>query len=77
MPMTRAEEFGGGNPQNLYCVNCTYPDGRLKSREDAFEGMVAFMMATRKLGRKEAELAAGEYMAKMPAWGASMEQKST
>lgn len=77
MPMTKPEEFGGGNPENLYCVNCTYPDGRLKSREDAYEGMVAFMMATQKLGRKEAELAASEYMAKMPAWGAPIEQKSS
>jgi uncharacterized glyoxalase superfamily protein PhnB len=77
MPMTRPEEFGGGNPQNLYCVNCTHRDGRLKSHQEVLDGMVAFMMATQKLGRKEAELAAEEYMAKMPAWGASIEHKST
>ena len=71
MPMTRPEEFGGGNPANIYCVNCSNPDGTLKSREEVYEGMVNFMMKSQNMDRKTAEGAAKEYMAKMPAWGGS------
>jgi len=31
MPMTKPEDFGGGNPDNLCCVHCSNPDGILKS----------------------------------------------
>jgi uncharacterized glyoxalase superfamily protein PhnB len=68
MPMTKPEEFGGGNPSNIYCVHCSKPDGSLKSREEVFAGMVGFMMASQNMDRKTAEVAAKEYMAKMPAW---------
>ena len=68
MPMTKPEEFGGGNPDNIYCVHCSNPDGSLKSREEVFEGMVNFMMTSQNMDRETAEIAAKEYMAKMPAW---------
>jgi len=31
MPMIKLEDFGGGNPENLYCVYFSNPDGSLKS----------------------------------------------
>jgi len=68
MPMTKPEDFGGGNPNNIYCVNCTNPDGSLKSYEEALEGMTNYMMAFQDLDREAAEEAAREYMSKMPAW---------
>lgn len=68
MPMTKLEEFGGGNPANIYCVHCANPDGSLKSREEVFQGMVVFMMMSQNMDRESAETAAEEYMAKMPAW---------
>ena len=68
MPMTKPEDFGGGNPENLYCVYCSKPDGSLKSYKEVFEGMVNFMMMSQKMDRKTAESAAKERMAKMPAW---------
>jgi len=68
MPMTKPEDFGGGNPENLYCVNCCKPDGSLKSHDEVFEGMVGFMMKTQNMDRGTAEIAASEYMSKMPAW---------
>ena len=68
MPMTKAEDFGGGKPDNIYCVHCSNPDGSLKSREQVFEGMVNFMMTSQNMDRETAERAAKEYMAKMPAW---------
>ena len=68
MPMTKLEEFGGGNPANVYCVHCSNPDGSLKSREEVFEGMTNFMMMSQNMDRQTAEEAAKEHMAKMPAW---------
>ena len=71
MPMTKLEDFGGGNPANLYCVHCSHPDGSLKSRDEVFEGMVNFMMMSQNMDRQTAEKAATEHMAKMPAWSGS------
>jgi uncharacterized glyoxalase superfamily protein PhnB len=68
MPMTKPENFGGGNPENLYCVYCSKPDGSLKSREEVFKGMVNFMMMSQKMDKGTAESAAKERMSKMPAW---------
>ena len=68
MPMTRLEDFGGGNPENLYCVYCSNRDGSLKSYKEVFEGMVNFMMTSQKMDRDTAESAGKEHMAKMPAW---------
>ena len=68
MPMTKPEDFGGGNPENLYCAYCSKTDGSLKSREEVFEGMVNFMMMSQKIDKGTAESAARERMSKMPAW---------
>jgi uncharacterized glyoxalase superfamily protein PhnB len=68
MPMAKPEDFGGGNPENLYCVHCSNPDGSLKSYEEVFEGMVNFMVSSQKMGRKTAESAVKERMSSMPAW---------
>ena len=68
MPMSRSEEFGGGNPENLYCVYCSNPDGSLKSRKEVFEGMVDFMMKSQEMDREIAENAARDRMSRMPAW---------
>jgi uncharacterized glyoxalase superfamily protein PhnB len=68
MPMTKLEDFGGGNPKNLYCVYCSNPDGNLKSYKEVFEGMINFMMMSQKMDRKAAENAVKERMSRMPAW---------
>jgi len=68
MPMTKPEDFGGGNPENKYCVHCSNPDGSLKSYDEALEGMTNFMMKMQNMDRETAESAAREYMSKMPAW---------
>jgi uncharacterized glyoxalase superfamily protein PhnB len=68
MPMTKPEDFGGGHPENLYCVYCSNPDGSLKSYKEVFEGMVNFMMMSQKMDRKTAESAVKERMSRMPAW---------
>ena len=69
MPMSKLEDFGGGNPANVYCVHCSKPDGSLKSRDEVLAGMVNFMMMSQNMNRETARAAAKEHMAKMPAWG--------
>lgn len=68
MPMTKVEDFGGGNQESLYCVYCSNPDGSLKSYEQVFEGMVNFMMMSQNVDRQAAESAVKERMSSMPAW---------
>jgi hypothetical protein len=68
MPMTKPEDFGGGNPENLYCVHCSNPDGSLKSYDEVLTGMANFMMMSQNMDRETAESASKEYMSKMPAW---------
>jgi uncharacterized glyoxalase superfamily protein PhnB len=68
MPMTKLEDFGGANQENLYCVYCSNADGSPRSREEVFENMVSFMMMSQKMDGKTAEIAAKEHMSKMPAW---------
>ena len=71
MPMANKEDFGGGDENNIYCVYCSNPDGSLKKYEDVYEGMVNFMMTSHKMDRESAEVAAKEYMSRMPAWSDS------
>jgi hypothetical protein len=68
MPMRTTQEFGGGNPENLYCTYCTDDSGNLKSYEEVFGGMVAFTMQNGGVTQSEAEKMAKEGMAKQPAW---------
>jgi len=68
MPMTKLEDFGGGNPANIYCVHCSNPDGSLKSYDEVLEGMVNFMMMSQNMDREAAGREAKEYMSRMPAW---------
>jgi uncharacterized glyoxalase superfamily protein PhnB len=68
MPMSSPENFGGGDTENKYCVNCCLPDGSLKSYEEVLEGMAGFMMQSRNMDRATAVSAAREYLAIMPAW---------
>jgi len=68
MPMSKPEDFGGGNPENLYCVHCSNPDGSLKSYKEVSQGMTSFMMQSQNMDRETAEKAARDYMSKMPAW---------
>ncbi len=69
MPMVAIEDFGGGSTDNTFCAHCTTPEGSLKSYDEVLEGMIGFMMMTRKMDRTTAKDAAREYMSEMPAWG--------
>jgi hypothetical protein len=66
--MRNQEDFGGGQPDNVYCVHCTDIEGKLKPYEVVLGNMKNF--AVRSMGVSEAEALkmAQEGMAKQPAW---------
>jgi hypothetical protein len=68
MPMNNPDSFGGGKPDNRYCVHCCHPDGTLKSYDEVFAGMTVFMMNSQHIDRATAENAVRDYMDRMPAW---------
>lgn len=49
-------------------INCSNPDGSLKSYDEVLKGMVNFMMMSQNMDRETAERAAKELMSKLPAW---------
>jgi uncharacterized glyoxalase superfamily protein PhnB len=63
MPMKDAK------PGAMYCQYCTDGSGKLKPYEAVFEGTTqGYFMAMQKMARPQAEKAAREHLAKMPAW---------
>ncbi len=71
MPMNEPGDFGGGDPANVYCIHCSNADGNLKSYEEVYQGMIGFMISTQNMDKDTAEIAAKEYLSKMPAWSES------
>jgi len=63
MPLTE------GKPGQMYCHYCADETGKLHPYEHIFEGTVTgYFMGMQKMGRSDAEKAAKEHLAKMPAW---------
>ncbi|MFQ5653456.1 MAG: VOC family protein [Planctomycetota bacterium] len=56
-------------PGEMYCNYCIDESGKLKPYEMIFEGTVSgYFMGMKNMARAEAEEAAREHLAKMPAW---------
>lgn len=68
MPMENAEQHGGGDINNPYCMYCTTPEGKLKSRGEIREGMIGFYMSRMEKSREEAEKIVDDTMSRMPTW---------
>ncbi len=65
MPLTDAK------PGDMYCDYCTDGSGKLKPYEEVLKGTIqGYFMNMQKMERAEAEVAAKELLAKMPAWNA-------
>ncbi|NQU49950.1 MAG: VOC family protein [Planctomycetes bacterium] len=63
MPLTEAK------PGDMYCNYCTDDGGKLQSYESILEGTISgYFMGMQNMERAEAEVAAKEHLAKMPAW---------
>ncbi len=70
MPMETTEQYGGENPLNPYCTQCTDQVGNLTSYDDVLKGMTQYMITTMKLEYGIAEKTAKAEMIKHPAWKA-------
>lgn len=68
MPMREAEDHGGGDWDNPYCVHCTDETGKLKSRQQVREGMVRLYMSRMGKPKEEAAEFVDRQMKKLPAW---------
>ena len=42
MPLVKQEDFGGNDPDNRYCANCTDVDGKLREGDNVRRGIRAF-----------------------------------
>jgi hypothetical protein len=71
MPMGTPEDHAMGDPDKKYCVHCAHPDGTMVTREEAREGMTAFMVRSQGIDEAAARKAVDEMMAKLPAWAES------
>ena len=68
MPMKKSSDFGGANPENKYCIYCTYENGELKEFETKLKEMTSFIVSRMNINEVVAEKIARENMSKMPAW---------
>ncbi len=68
MPLRGTEDFWKGDTSKDYCVHCSREGGSMRSYEEALIGMSAFFQKTQGMAPQQAELAARDCMAKMPAW---------
>ncbi len=48
MPMSKKEDFAGGDENSMFCLYCADENGKVKSCQEIFEGGVQFFMG--KLG---------------------------
>lgn len=55
MPMKNINEFGGGNPENKYCIHCTDGNGSLKPYEEKVRDYTNFIMKTNDFGEAQAK----------------------
>jgi hypothetical protein len=68
MPMTRPEDFPGGDATKDYCVHCARPDGSMQSYGEKLDSMTGFMVKTQGLDPGAARKLAAGMMSRLPAW---------
>jgi hypothetical protein len=68
MPMEKPSDYALGDERKDYCIHCSRPDGSMQSYAEKLESMTAFIVKTQGLDAQVARTAAGNSMAKLPAW---------
>ncbi len=76
IPMENAEDFGGGNISNGWCVHCCHADGSHKSYDEILRDMTEFMLSDecefdgmkKATSRDEALAKATAFVHAMPVW---------
>jgi hypothetical protein len=68
MPMTKPEDFPGGDENKDYCVYCARSDGSMQSYPEKLAGTTEFIIRTQGMDRGAAAEMAVRLMSKLPAW---------
>lgn len=68
MPLTKKEDFAGGDENAKFCQYCTNADGSVKTCEEIFEGGVQFFMSQIGDDRQMAEKVTRKNMNARPYW---------
>ncbi|MFA5021921.1 MAG: zinc ribbon domain-containing protein [Patescibacteria group bacterium] len=68
MPLTKKEDFAGGDENSNFCHFCVNADGSVKSCEEIFEGGVQFFLNQTGGERKMAEKITRKNMSGLPYW---------
>lgn len=68
MPLTKKEDFAGGDENSNFCLFCANEDGSVKSCEEIFEGGVHFFMSHLEGDRNMAEKLVRKNMNQLPYW---------
>ena len=69
MPVLRNAPHRGSTWRHVLCDYCTDDEGKLQPYEAILEGTISgYFMGMQNMKRAEAEVAAKEHLAKMPAW---------
>lgn len=68
MPMTKKEDFAGGDMSKDYCIHCSRPDGSMQSYEEKLDSLTGFIVKTQGFDPAAARKSAKEMMSRLPAW---------
>jgi hypothetical protein len=68
MPLTKKEDFAGGDENSNFCQFCVNADGSVKSCEEIFEGGVQYFISEIGGDRKTAEKITRKNMKGQPYW---------
>jgi hypothetical protein len=68
MPLTKKEDFAGGDETADFCLYCVKADGTVKSCEEIFAGGVQFFMSQIGDDRQLAEKITRKNMSRQPYW---------
>ena len=68
MPLTKEEDFAGGNMSSDFCAYCADKEGNVKSCEEIFNGGVEFFMSQIGDDRVMAEKVTRKNMCALPYW---------
>jgi len=68
MPLTKKEDFAGGDENANFCCYCVNEDGSVKSCDEIFEGGVQFFISQIGGDREMAEKITRKNMNGLPYW---------
>ncbi|ARN84970.1 zinc ribbon domain-containing protein [Candidatus Nucleicultrix amoebiphila] len=75
-PMSKLEDYALKNPESLYCVHCTNPDGTLKPYAEIFEMTVSYYKNSQGIEDSAARKLVQDLLTSFPAWKKMKEKEN-